>query len=245
MNEALGEGTVSHSTVARWFRRFASGDTVSLEDDERSGRPAELQDSDLIREIKERPGVTTRELAQSLGFTHTTVQNRLHSLGYRRVLARWTPHELTAANRSARVPICQSLLLQPQRKDFLGSLVTGDESWILYKNEKRIAYWLPGEEEPPAQPKPESHGRKVLLCCWLDARGMIYYELITQGNTVTAAVYIDQLRRLAAALQEKRKRMGQVHLLHDNARPHVASATRRQLEELGWITVPHPPYSPE
>ena len=39
--------------------------------------------------------------------------------------------------------------------------------------------------------------------------------------------------------------MGQVHLLHDNARPHVASATRRQLEELGWITVPHPPYSPD
>ena len=244
MNEALGEGTVSHSTVARWFRRFASGDT-SLEDNERSGRPVELEDRDLLREIQERPESTTRELAQSLGFAHTTIENRLHALGYRRVLARWTPHELTAANRSARVSICQSLLLQPQRKEFLESLVTGDESWILYKNEKRIAYWLPREEEPPAQPKPEFHGRKVLLCCWWDARGMIYYELLTQGNTVSAAVYVDQLHRLAAALREKRRRMAQVHLLHDNARPHVASATRRQLQELGWITVPHPPYSPD
>ena len=106
-----------------------------------------------------------------------------------------------------------------------------------------MAYWLP-REDPPAQPKPETHGRKVLLCCWWDARGMVHHELLTQGHTVTSAVYVDQLRRLAAATREKR-RMGQVHLLHDNARPHVASATRQQLEELGWITLPHPPYSPD
>ena len=78
MNEALGEGTVSHSTVAR---RFASGDT-SLEDDERSGRPVELEDREVLRVLQECPDATTRELAQSLGFAHTTIQNRLHSLGY-------------------------------------------------------------------------------------------------------------------------------------------------------------------
>ena len=82
-----------------------------------------------------------------------------------------------------------------------------DDSWILYKNEKRMAYWLP-REDPPAQPKPETHGRKVLLCCWWDARGMVHHELLTQGHTVTSAVYVDQLRRLAAALREKRRRMG-------------------------------------
>ena len=75
-------------------------------------------------------------------------------------MARWTPHQLTNANRSARVSICHSLLLHPQRKDFLANLVTGDESWILYKNDTRTAYWLPREEEPPSQPKPETHGRK-------------------------------------------------------------------------------------
>jgi histone-lysine N-methyltransferase SETMAR len=74
---------------------------------------------------------------------------------------------------------------------------------------------------------------------------MIYYELLTGGETVTADMYINQLCKLAAALQEKRRRMVEVHLLHDNARPHAASATRQQLEELGWTTVPHPPYSPD
>ena len=119
------------------------------------------------------------------------------------------------------------------------------ESWIPHKNDRctGIAYWLPREEEPPAQPKPEIHERKVLLCRWWDARGMIYHELLTQGHTMTSAVYVEQLHRLAAALQAK-KRIGQVHLLHDNARPHVGSATRQQLEVLKWITIAHPPYSP-
>ena len=39
--------------------------------------------------------------------------------------------------------------------------------------------------------------------------------------------------------------MVEVHLLHDNVRPHVASAVHRELETLGWTTVPHPPYSPD
>ena len=94
MNQALGEDTVSQSTVSRWFRRFASWNS-SFEDEERSGRPVELEDDDLLREVKACPDSTTRKLAQSLGFMHSAVQSRLHALGYPRVLARWTPHALT------------------------------------------------------------------------------------------------------------------------------------------------------
>ena len=74
---------------------------------------------------------------------------------------------------------------------------------------------------------------------------MLYYELLGRGKTVTASVYATQLQKLATAIGEKRPRRTTVHLLHDNARPHVSKVTQAKLEELGWDTVPHPPYSPD
>ncbi len=33
--------------------------------------------------------------------------------------------------------------------------------------------------------------------------------------------------------------------MYDNARPHIAKSMRDQLLKLGWVTVSHPPYSPD
>ena len=74
---------------------------------------------------------------------------------------------------------------------------------------------------------------------------MLYYELLEGGATVTASLYGAQMDKLAQAMREKRPRRVYVHLLHDNARPHVAKLTQKKLLELGWDTVPHPPYSPD
>lgn len=244
INDRLGESTVSHTTVGRWFQRFAAGN-ISLMDDDRSGRPIEMEDGELLDYLRNHSNASTREMGQALGRSNSTIHDRLLALGYRRVLSRWIPHQLSASNRAARVSICQSLLLRLEQENFLANLVTGDESWVLYKNVTRTAHWLPYGEEPPVQPRPETHGRKVLLCCWWDAQGMLYWELLEEGQTVTAQVYIRQLLQLAAVIQEKRPGRMEVCLLHDNARPHIASATHRQLVDLGWNTIPHPPYSPD
>jgi transposase len=50
------------------------------------------------------------------------------------------------------------------------------------------------------------------------------------------------LDRVAEKLEEK---YDKIYDLHDNARPHISKSTREKLLQLGWTTVPHPPYSPD
>jgi len=84
--------------------------------------------------------------------------------------------------------------------------------------------------------------KKAMLCVWWGVRGIIHWEVLPRNTTITAAVYCEQLDRVAAKL---RRQQGRVWYLHDNARPHVASATRDKLSELEWEVIPHPPYSPD
>ena len=62
------------------------------------------------------------------------------------------------------------------------------------------------------------------------------------GCTITADLYCQQLDRVARNFKGKQDR---IYFLHDNARLHVAKSTRQKLLQLGWITIPHPAYSPD
>ena len=75
-----------------------------------------------------------------------------------------------------------------------------------------------------------------------DLGRLTHWKLLPNGCNITANLYYQQLDCVAAKLQGKQDR---VCFLHDNARPHIAKSTREKLLKLGWITIPHPPYSPD
>ena len=90
-------------------------------------------------------------------------------------------------------------------------------------------------------------GRLVSPVLW-DCQGVIHWELLKNGQTVTAEVYIQQLTRVQEQLIKKRPALinfKRVTFLHDNARPHTAKITQEFLDKLGWDVLSHPPYSPD
>ena len=95
--------------------------------------------------------------------------------------------------------------------------------------------------------KPELHQKKVMLTVWWSATGFTLYSFLNAGETITAEKYCQQMDEMHQKLRQHPalvKRKGPI-LLHDNARPHVAKPTRQKLNELGYETLPHLPYSPD
>lgn len=164
-------------------------------------------------------------------------------------VGKWVPHELSEINIIQRLNTCVSLVAKHKKKDFLWKVVTGDEKWIHFNNSTNKKQWLsPGQPTIPT-PKPDIHGKKVMLSVWWDMKGIIHYELLEPKQTVNAQLYSQQLIRLDQKIREKRPGQGhgnkKIILLHDNARPHVALVTKETIVELGWEVLAHPAYSPD
>ena len=241
---AFGQGSVCERTAQQWFHRFRSGN-YSLEDEPRSGRPPVIDDEELQRAVEADPRQSTRNLATTLGCAQSTITTHLAAIGKKSKLGQWVPHDLTDHDRERRAEVCTSLLSYARRNDWLDSVVTGDEKWVLYVNYRRRRQWVNADALPEPEPKGDLHPRKVMLCIWWDVQGVIYFELLPPDTSITAAYYCDQLQKLADKLRTVRPGHRRVRFLHDNARPHVAKITRQKLLDLGWEVLPHPPYSPD
>ncbi|KAL4478243.1 hypothetical protein ABPG72_016555 [Tetrahymena utriculariae] len=243
-----GEGTVSIRVCQNWFQRFRSGD-YNLNDSQRSGRPIELFDQKLEDLLEEDPRQSTRELADQLGFDHTTVGRRLAEMGKVQRIGKWIPHQLSQNNKTQRLNISLQLTVRFQKKDFLWQIVTGDEKWIYFSNPYNQKQWLSPGENPSFIPKNTISTKKAMLCVWWDLKGILYYELLEPNQSIDSERYSKQLKILSSKIAENRiyngKGKRKIILLHDNARPHVSKFTTNIIQELGWEVLPHPAYSPD
>ena len=237
----MGEDILSIRTAQHWFNRFKTGN-FNLNDSRHSGRPVEV-DVDVLKQlIEEDPRLTTRCLAERLGCSHTTVETHLNELGKAWKYGVWVPHELSPHQLQLRVDACMDLITSHRNFQWLCNIITGDEKWVLYVNHTLKRQWLGVGQVGLTTPKNDLHPKKIMLSVWWGVKGIIHWELLPAGCNITADLYCQQLDRVAAKLLGKQDR---IYFLHDNARPHVAKSTREKLLKLGWITIPHPPYSPD
>lgn len=123
----------------------------------------------------------------------------------------------------------------------MANIVTGNGKLGTYVNHLHRSQWLrPGEKGLP-KPKSKLRPIKVMLSIWKGIKGVIYWELLQVGTTVTADVYCRQLNRVAQSLKGKQDRE---YFLHDNTQPHITMSTSKKLLDVKRRTLCHLSYSP-
>ena len=167
--------------------------------------------------------------------SHTTVETHPHELGKTWKYGVWIPYQL-----QHRVYTCMELMTSYHNYQWFWNLITGDERWLLCINCTHRRQWLSAGQTGAATPKTDPQLKKVMLSMWWGVQGIIHWELLPNGCTITADLQCQQLARLSQKLKGKQNR---IYFLHDNARSHIANPTRVKRLKLGWVTVPHPPYS--
>lgn len=92
----------------------------------------------------------------------------------------------------------------------------------------------------------KSAGKVMARVLW-DRKAVLLVDFMEKGTKINAASYCASLELLRAAI--KRQRLGLlttgVLLLHDNALPHVATATQQLLHCVRWTILEYSPYSPD
>jgi [histone H3]-lysine36 N-dimethyltransferase SETMAR len=244
------------TTVCRWANEFKRG-RQSIEDDPRTGRPATAQNEETIDKVQnivmEDRRIAIEQLADILKISSGSVHTILHDqLRLSKVSARWVPRMLTDVHKQARLNICQQLLdrCADDEDGFFDRIVTGDETWVHYfdpETKRASMEWKHPESPPPRKFKVKSSAGKLLLSVFWDARGVLLIDFLEQGHTITGQYYSNLLVKLRGNIKSQRRGMLRrgVLLQDDNASPHKCELSKKTVADLGFESVPHPPYSPD
>ena len=149
-----------------WFKKFCKGDE-SLEDEERSGQPSEVDHDQLWWSSYSFP----RSCRAQLNVTRSTVVRHLKQIGRVKKVDKWVPHELTKNLKHCH--FWSVIFSYSMKQQFLDWIVMCNEKWIVCDKQRWPAQWLDREKAPKHFTKPNLHYRKghghyLVVCCWSD-----------------------------------------------------------------------------
>lgn len=252
-----GPKVMSEGVVREWVRFFKNGRT-NIHDEERSGRPSVVTD-ELAEQINGRicdnRRFTVSELSDEFPQISRTVLYEIvtERLRYRKFCARWVPKILSENHKTQRMASALDFLMRYEREEqsFLNRIVTGDETWVKYVNpetKEQSKVWAHTHSpHKPTKARQDFSGKKLMATVFWDSKGILLVEFMERGATINADSYVETLKNLRRAIQNKRRGLlsSGVIFLHDNARPHSAQKTKALLEQFKWDIFSHPPYSPD
>nr|XP_033329052.1 protein GVQW3-like [Megalopta genalis] len=158
--------------VYEWMKRFKE-DRESLEDDDRSGKPAiSVTDENVLAEqeiVKQDGRVLLHEIAARVHISYGSVQTTVvtGSLRLSKLSARWVPKALHAEHVTARIDNALNFLnrFDVDSEDFPSRLVSGDETSVYqYYPESKIQskQWSLRSSRGPIKFRTEKSVKKIL-----------------------------------------------------------------------------------
>jgi len=251
---AFGDEAPSLATVRRWFAEFKRG-RCSLSDEYREGRPSTAvtpENIDNVRTmIKADRHVTYCEIRASLGIGMSQIHSILHdNLAVKKLCSRWIPHNLTKAQKDARVAWSKATLkrFNGGASNLVWNIVTGDETWIYNydpETKQQSTVWVFECEPNPTKVVRGRSAAKRMVASFFAKSGHVATVALKDRRTVNADWYTTIC--LPEVIDEFRKnnRKRRIILHHDNASSHTAKRTIDYLKEKNLESMSHPPYSPD
>ena len=162
-------------------------------------------DNDVLKNlITANPRLSSVELSAILGFHQITNCDNLKAIGKVSKAGIWVPHQLSSENLLHRATICTSLFPRQQSEPFLKRIVTADKKWVSYVNVECKRQWLAKAKPPYRRQNLASTLKKFSFVFGVIEKGVIYFELLDQNQTITADMYCQQLDRVKTSLATKR-----------------------------------------
>jgi histone-lysine N-methyltransferase SETMAR len=134
--------------------------------------------------------------------------------------------------------------LGPKQQKYL---ITGDESWI-YWDDQRRGMWAQDRDELPPNVKRTISSKNTMVSAYFTRCEFVSVEFLPMGQKYNSQFFAEMVppsieKKLAECHPKVQTTAAHLHI--DNGKPYTSRMPIEKIEELDFILVPQPPYSPD
>uniref|UniRef100_A0ABD2WWM9 C2H2-type domain-containing protein n=1 Tax=Trichogramma kaykai TaxID=54128 RepID=A0ABD2WWM9_9HYME len=223
LQRRFGENAAGRTQVYQWYTRCSAGEPWIPDCDTPSNDP-EVERLRLM--LLEDKRLSVSQLCDRLALSRDRVEAILRDeLRVVRCVGKFVTEQLGQHEKLWRLGACKKLRERRSNDpDFLDKIVTGDEVVLYAEN---------GSDEAPV---------KTTLIVFFAKRGIVYYEFLPQGETLTAIYYCEVIKRLSLRIGDRRKWI--LHH-HEDTNAHSSPKLQEYLKKKNVDVLSYTPNSPD
>ena len=250
LQKQFGEQAYKRSTIYQVMQGEKLGFSPEKEISPHENKIDEQLLYTIRRVIEESEFFSVRSVAQRLRVNETIVYRyftrELH-LVYKHT--KWIPHNLDSDLKKRRANISSELFEVLQKSQHTGyrNIITGDQSWFLYRYPPHGA-WVLHDEKAPVFANDHFQAEKMMITVIWGVYGTYIINELPEGETLDSTYFVNNilipLETQKDLIWPNRQRH-KIWLHLDNCRVHNSKYTQGEIRNYGFKRAPHPPYSPD